>query len=64
MSLLDKEKLLAELKADIESGKEKQTHFDVNNPRDCVGYHIINDEIKYIQSLIDYIEGGNYDVVI
>lgn len=59
---LNKEKLISVLKEDIIEGRLRLQKLSPMVPSQCVMYYIINDEIQYIQSLIDVIEVGTYDV--
>ena len=61
--ILNKQKLISALIQDIKSGEKQRDAIDLKNPRMVIGYFICNDEMQYIQSLIDTIESGTYDEV-
>jgi anti-sigma28 factor (negative regulator of flagellin synthesis) len=61
--MIDKEKLIKILKQDINHGEIRIDKCDIQNSScDAIIYHIVKDEIKYIESLIDAIERGDYDI--
>ena len=62
ITMIKKEALLKELRADIDTGKEKLERIQpLLFPHDAVIYYIIKDEMEYIESLIEAIERGDYD---
>ena len=60
---LDKSKLLEALNADVTQAKEKMGAYNLNNAREAIIHHICKDELEYVESLIEAIEYGYYDVV-
>lgn len=60
--MLNKEKLLIELRHDLGNAILKRDVHDPNKAREVIVHHICKDEAEYVQSLIDAIERGDYDV--
>ena len=59
---MDKQKLLDVLKRDLINGDEQLLLLNPTKSRShAVSYHVVADEIEYIETLIAAIESGIYD---